>query len=389
MELSGVQVSMGRSDWRYRPITPVADLELRGIAKRYGEATAVDDVSLTVAPGELVSLLGPSGCGKTTTLRIVAGFVPPDRGRVLLKNADVTAVPPNKRDVGMLFQNYALFPHLTAADNVAFGLRMRRVPRPQRRRRVEQALEMVRLRDFAQRYPRQMSGGQQQRVALARAVVIHPSVLLLDEPLSNLDARLRHELRTEIRQLQQTLRITTIFVTHDQEEALTMSDRVVVMNHGRVEQIGAPAEIYRAPRTLFVAQFIGEANIIAGRLEPLGARYARLVTDTGVAFSTTTKGGVSAGMTALATLRPESLRIFGQHDPRSQPYANRFQGVVETVAYLGSRTMLSVRVDAAISLRVMQQGSEADPDQGGDGPRQGETVVVACSAEACRVIPAS
>jgi putative spermidine/putrescine transport system ATP-binding protein len=372
-----------------QPDTQVADVELRGIAKRYGEAVAVDDVSLTVAPGELLSLLGPSGCGKTTTLRVVAGFVPPDRGRVLLKNADVTAVPPNKRDVGMLFQNYALFPHLTAADNIAFGLRMRGVPRPQRRLRVEQALELVRLGDFGQRYPRQLSGGQQQRVALARAVVIHPSVLLLDEPLSNLDAQLRHELRTEIRQLQQTLGITTIFVTHDQEEALSMSDRVVVMNHGHVEQIGSPAEIYRAPRTQFVAQFIGEANIIAGRLEPLDARNARLVTHTGVAFSITTNGGVSAGVTAAATLRPESLRVFGQHDPRSQPYANRFQGVIETVAYLGSRTMLSVRVDAAISLRVMRQDGEANQDHGADQLRQGETVIIACSAEACRVIPAS
>ncbi len=313
------------ADTLRQPETQFADVELRDIAKRYGEAAAVERVSLTVAPGELVSLLGPSGCGKTTTLRIVAGFVQPDHGTVLLKNADVTDVPPNKRDVGMLFQNYALFPHLTAADNVAFGLRIRRVPRSERRRRVEQALDLVRLRDFAHRYPRQMSGGQQQRVALARAIVIHPSVLLLDEPLSNLDARLRQELRMEIRQLQQTLRITTIFVTHDQEEALTMSDRVVVMNHGRVEQIGSPGEIYRAPRTLFVAQFIGEANIIAGRLEPLDTRNTRLVTDTGVAFSAIAEGGISAGMTAMATLRPESLHIFRRDDPRSERYANGFR----------------------------------------------------------------
>jgi putative spermidine/putrescine transport system ATP-binding protein len=361
----------------------VADVELRDIARHYGKAAAVDGVSLTVAPGELVSLLGPSGCGKTTTLRIVAGFVQPDRGTVLLKNADVTAVPPNKRDVGMLFQNYALFPHLTVADNVAFGLRMRRVPRPERRRRVEQALDLVRLRDFAQRYPRQLSGGQQQRVALARAVVIHPSVLLLDEPLSNLDAQLRQELRTEIRQLQQTLRITTIFVTHDQEEALTMSDRVVVMSRGRVEQIGSPAGIYRAPQTLFVAQFIGEANIVSGRLD---ARNAQLVTDTGLMFRTTPHDGISVATTAMATLRPESLHIFRPDDPASARYANRFQGVVETTSYLGSRTMLSVRIDASTRLRVMQSSDEANH---GDVPQQGETVIVACSAEVCRIIPAS
>jgi putative spermidine/putrescine transport system ATP-binding protein len=283
--------------------------------------------------------------------------------------------------------NYALFPHLTAADDVAFGLRTRRVPRPERLRRVEQALDLVRLRDFADRYPRQMSAGQQQRVALARAVVIHPSVLLLDEPLSNLDAKLRQELRAEIRQLQQALRITTIFVTHDQEETLTTSDRVVVMNHGRVEQIGAPADIYRAPRTLFVAQFIGETNITSGQLEPLDTRNTRLVTDTGVAFSATAEGGLSAGMTAIATLRPESLHIFRHDDRRSERYANRVQGVVETTNYLGSRTMLSVRVDAALSLRVMQQADDANQDLGGVVPRQGETVIVACSPKACCVIP--
>jgi putative spermidine/putrescine transport system ATP-binding protein len=377
------------ADTLRQPDMQLADVELRDIAKRYGNAAAVERVSLTVAPGELVSLLGPSGCGKTTTLRIVAGFVQPDHGTVLLKNADVTGVPPNKRDVGMLFQSYALFPHLTAADNVAFGLRMRRVPRPERRRRVEQALDLVRLRDFADRYPRQLSGGQQQRVALARAIVIHPSVLLLDEPLSNLDAKLRQELRAEIRQLQQTLRITTIFVTHDQEEALTMSDRVVVMNHGRAEQIGSPADIYRAPRTLFVAQFIGDANIIAGRLEPLDTRNTRLITDTGVAFKATSEGVITAGMTAMAMLRPESLHIFRQDDRGSERYANRLQGVVETASYLGSRTMLSVRIDAAISLRVMQPAGEANQDHGDDVPRQGETVIVACSPEACRVIPAS
>jgi putative spermidine/putrescine transport system ATP-binding protein len=376
------------ADTLRQPDMQLADVELRDIAKRYGEAVAVERVSLTVAPGELVSLLGPSGCGKTTTLRIVAGFVQPDHGTVLLKNADMTDVPANKLDVGMLFQNYALFPHLTAADNVAFGLRMRRVPRPERLRRVEQALDLVRLRDFADRYPRQMSCGQQQRVALARAVVIHPSVLLLDEPLSNLDAKLRQELRAEIRQLQQALRITTIFVTHDQEEALTMSDRVVVMNHGRVEQIGAPADIYRAPRTLFVAQLIGETNIISGQLELLDTRNTRLVTDTGVAFSATAEADLSAGMTAMATLRPESLHIFRHDDRRSERYANRVQGVVETTSHLGSRTMLSVRIGAALSLRVMQQADDANQDLGGVVPRQGETVIVACSPEACRVIPA-
>ena len=222
-----------------RPVTDRADVELRGLTKSFdGHVRVVDDISLAIEPGELVSLLGPSGCGKTTTLRMVAGFIDPDAGRVMLGNIDVTKLPPHKRDVGMLFQNYALFPHLTVIDNVAFGLKMRRVRRHERRRRAEQALALVRLQEYAGRYPSQLSGGQQQRVALARAIVIHPSVLLLDEPLSNLDARLRQYLRTQIRELQQQLRITTIFVTHDQEEALTMSDRVVVMNRGHVEQVG-------------------------------------------------------------------------------------------------------------------------------------------------------
>jgi putative spermidine/putrescine transport system ATP-binding protein len=374
------------ADTLRQPPMQVADVELRDITKRFGEATVVDDLSLTVAPGELVSLLGPSGCGKTTTLRIVAGFVDPDRGCVLLKNLDVTTVPPNKRDVGMLFQNYALFPHLTAADNVGFGLKMRRIPRQERRRRVDEALDLVRLREYADRYPRQMSGGQQQRVALARAIVIHPSVLLLDEPLSNLDAKLRQELRTEIRQLQQKLGITTIFVTHDQEEALTMSDRVVVMNRGRVEQIGTPAEIYRCPRTLFVADFIGEANILAGRLASCESGQARFVIQPGVTFEATTDVDIHADMPAVATVRPESVHIFRREDPRAERFANRFAGIVETTTYLGSRTTVSVRIDPAVTLRVVQQSREPHQANADHVPQQGETVAIAWAAESCRVI---
>ena len=374
------------ADTLRQPTMQVADVELCDIAKRFGEGAAVDAVSLTVAPGELVSLLGPSGCGKTTTLRIIAGFVDPDRGRVLLKNIDVTAVPPNKRDVGMLFQNYALFPHLTTADNVGFGLKMRRVPRPERRRRVDEALDLVRLREYADRYPRQMSGGQQQRVALARAIVIHPSVLLLDEPLSNLDAKLRQELRTEIRQLQQKLGITTIFVTHDQEEALTMSDRVVVMNQGRVEQIGAPAEIYRSPQTLFVADFIGEANLLAGRLASHESGQARFVTEAGVTFNVTTDVDIRPDTSAVATVRPESVHIFRREDARAEQFANRFAGIVETTTYLGSRTTVSVRIDPALTLRVMQQSREPHQANTDHVPQQGETVAIAWAAESCRVI---
>ncbi|HEX5326358.1 MAG TPA: ABC transporter ATP-binding protein [Acetobacteraceae bacterium] len=371
------------------PAASGADVELRNIAKSFGsDAPAVSDLSLTVTPGELVSFLGPSGCGKTTTLRIVAGFVEPDRGQVLLNNADVTDLPPNKRDVGMLFQSYALFPHLTVGDNVAFGLRMRRIPRQERRRRVAEALELVRLQDFIDRFPRQMSGGQQQRVALARAIVIHPSVLLLDEPLSNLDARLRRDMRTEIRQLQQQLGITTIFVTHDQEEALTMSDRVVVMNRGRIEQIGQPGDIYRAPQTLFVAGFIGEANFLSGSLESAPPGQVRFVTADGMALIAIADTTLHAGAPAMATVRPESVHILRPGDPRSERYANRFTGRVEATSYLGSSTSVRVHVDPAVSLQVMQQNHEADEDRIDHAPHPGETVVIAWHAESCRVIRA-
>ena len=346
-------------------------------------------LSLAIAPGELVSFLGPSGCGKTTTLRIIAGFVDPDSGRVLMKQTDITDLPPNKRDIGMLFQSYALFPHLTAADNVAFGLRMRHVPRRERRQRVDEALDLVQLRDLVDRFPHQMSGGQQQRVALARAIVIRPRVLLLDEPLSNLDAKLRRDMRAEIRQLQRQLGITTIFVTHDQEEALTISDRIVVMNRGRVEQIGQPSEIYRFPRTLFVARFIGEANILSGSVEASQTGQVRFLIGAGAVLAGTPDAELAPGAAAVATVRPENLRVFRPDDPRSDRYANRFAGIVEATTYLGAATAVRVRIDPAISLQVMQQSSEADADQPDHAPRSGEAVTIAWHADSCRIIRAA
>src|SRR5438874_3132951 len=225
----------------------MAYLELDRVGKQFGAQTVVDDFSLAVGKGEFVSFLGPSGCGKTTTLQMIAGFLDPSRGAIRLEGRDLTAVQPAKRGLGIVFQSYALFPHMTAAENIAFGLEMRRVPRSECRERVRATLAMVGLAGYENRYPRRMSGGQQQRVALARALVIRPSLLLLDEPLSNLDAKLRQEMRAEIRELQRRLRLTTVFVTHDQEEALAVSDRVVVMNGGRVEQIGSPRSVYRHP----------------------------------------------------------------------------------------------------------------------------------------------
>ena len=237
-----------------------AALELIGLEKHYGGAAAVAGIDLTVNEGEFVTLLGPSGCGKTTTLALVAGFLPPTAGEILLKGKSVADLPAFRRDIGVVFQDYALFPHMTAAENVAFGLKMRRVPSSETAKRVNEALDLMQLAGLGERRPLQMSGGQRQRVALARALVINPTVLLLDEPLSNLDLKLREEMRVEIVAIQRRLGITTVFVTHDQGEALVMSDRIAVMNAGRIEQIGDPAEIYERPATRFVAEFIGRTN---------------------------------------------------------------------------------------------------------------------------------
>ncbi|MDQ7801144.1 MAG: ABC transporter ATP-binding protein [Armatimonadota bacterium] len=261
-----------------RAVAESVPVRLRGVTKRFGSVVAVDSVDLDVPPGKLVTLLGPSGCGKTTTLRIVAGLERPTAGRVWIGEEDVTDLPAARRGVTMVFQSYALFPHLTVFENVAYGLRAQRLPAAEVRRRTLEALELVGLPETAQRYPAQLSGGQQQRVALARALVMQPRVLLFDEPLSNLDAKLRRRVRAEIRMLQQRLGITSVYVTHDQAEALALSDVVVVMNQGRVEQVGSPEEVYRRPRTRFVADFIGEANLLPatyrdGAVEVAGYRF--------------------------------------------------------------------------------------------------------------------
>jgi putative spermidine/putrescine transport system ATP-binding protein len=264
---------------------------LDGVSKRYGEHWVVRDVSLAIEEGELVVLLGPSGCGKTTTLRMIGGFVEPTAGRVRLGARDITALPPYRRNTGLVFQGYALFPHLTAAQNVSFGLEMRGLAMGAIRDKVGEALRLVRLAGLGDRLPRELSGGQQQRVALARALVIQPELLLLDEPLSNLDAKLREEVRVEIRQLQRTLGLTTLMVTHDQEEALTMADRLVVMSHGVIQQIGTQGELYDRPVNRFVAGFVGRTNFLGGRLAAPG----RFETDGGLALRVT--DGAPAGPT--------------------------------------------------------------------------------------------
>ncbi len=309
-------------------------LVLQGLRRMYGATVAVDRVDLEVEQGELVALLGPSGCGKTTTLRMVAGFITPTAGRVLIGGVDVTQTPPYGRDTGMVFQGYALFPHMTVSENVGFGLEMRRVAKDERARRVAEALRLVRLDGYGDRRPAQLSGGQQQRVALARALVVNPGVFLLDEPLSNLDARLRAEVRVEIRSLQQRLGLTTLFVTHDQEEALTMADRLVVMDRGRVRQMGTPEELYERPADLFVAGFLGRCNIFRGVVERPGAMRAG-----GVALAC--DGGIAGARTALV-VRPERVRIGFE--------AAMLPGRVAMVTYLGGLTDWHVDTDAGTVL---------------------------------------
>jgi putative spermidine/putrescine transport system ATP-binding protein len=349
----------------------MARLELERLSKHFGHTVAVREVSLAVGDGEFVVLLGPSGCGKTTTLRMIAGFVSPTAGRVRLGGQDVTSLPPWKRNTGMVFQSYALFPHLTVAQNVAFGLEMRRVPKPDVAPRVAEALRLVRLEGLSERLPRQLSGGQQQRVALARALVIRPDVLLLDEPLSNLDAKLRETVRVEIRELQRQLGITTVMVTHDQEEALIMADRLVVMSEGAVRQVGTQQELYERPADRFVAGFVGRSNLLPGTMVKPG----RFETAGGIAVACVANGVPGPGVIAL---RPERLML----GPAATGLDNRLSGRVELVSYLGSSIDVHVRVSSGDRV-VVSQPNRAD----GQVPKEGDTIEVGWSRDAAVVLP--
>ena len=304
------------------------------LTKRFGTAIAVDDLSIEIGEGELVSLLGPSGCGKTTTLRSIAGFVEPDVGQILFDGVDITSLPPERRNIGMVFQNYALFPHMTVRQNLSFGLEMRRVARNEMAERIDAVLDIVQLAGLEDRYPRELSGGQQQRVALARGLVIEPAVLLLDEPLANLDAKLREEMRFFIRSLQKRVGITTVYVTHDQAEAMVISDRIVVMFDGRIRQIGDATNIYARPVSREVADFIGLSNFIDGRVKARSEDGYYLVETPLGEIRCRSELTLAAGDAALVMVRPESVRL--SREPPDNPDLNGITGRVRDRFYLGN-----------------------------------------------------
>jgi spermidine/putrescine ABC transporter ATP-binding subunit len=356
------------------------DIEVIDISKAYGSTMAVRDVSFSVQNGHVVSLLGPSGCGKTTIMRMIAGLIEPTAGEIVIKGKSVSRVPVHKRNIGMLFQNYALFPHLNVTDNVAFGLRMRRLPNEDIRKRVADALAMVRLDGFADRLPHNLSGGQQQRVALARALVIEPAVLLLDEPFGALDKKLRDNMQIELRQLQQRLNITTLMVTHDQDEALTLSDRIAVMRDGRIEQLDTPSAVYENPASRFVASFIGTSNFFRGRVAQRSGGSSVIETDTGVRLIVNADPPPDG--VAVVALRPESIRLRPVDESDDAP--NRLTAVIETVIYRGLSTQYLLRTPKGDPLIVMRQN-----DDGGDpvaGLGQGAAVVASWDTERNRVV---
>ena len=351
----------------------MAFLELNGIQKRFTGFTAVQDFNLKAEQGEFVSFLGPSGCGKTTTLRMIAGFEHPTAGSISIGGTDITNRPANKRNVGMVFQSYALFPNMTVADNIGFGLKVRKRPKDAIRKRVDELLKLINLPERGGRYPYQLSGGQQQRVALARALAIEPQVLLLDEPLSALDAKIRVALRKEIRSIQRQLGITTVYVTHDQEEALSLSDRVVVMSEGRIEQLGTPSEIYNFPATPFVASFVGTLNLLNAKVvDPAGGGIE--IEDQRVNASKAVPA--AAGATVSVALRPESIEL-GESGG-----ANRLRGPLQDISFLGS--IVRMRMGLGTSAASLSLDTFNDPNL--ELPPVGQQVTVSFPPEACLVL---
>jgi spermidine/putrescine transport system ATP-binding protein len=351
------------------------EIRLEQLTKEFPDALAVDAIDLEMPPGEFFTMVGPSGCGRTTTLRMIAGFERPTSGRIMLDGTDVAQVPPHKRNVNTVFQSYALFPHLDVTDNVAFGLKYQRATKEERRRKVAEVLEVVKLTGFERRKPSQLSGGQQQRVALARALVLTPRVLLLDEPLGALDARLRKGLQVELKTLQQELGITFVFVTHDQEEALTMSDRLAVMNGGRVEQAGSPREVYEEPTTEFVADFLGVSNLVEAVAVPSNGNGCNL--EVGRQTLRAELGATDASGAVKAMIRPERVGV----EPHGTTGENRIPGMIEHAVFLGSSTELHVRMQGGALLKATLPNDGARPDY-----EEGTPVALCLPADALRVL---
>ncbi len=353
----------------------MARVLLDNVVKRYGSVLALDMLELEVRDGEFITLLGPSGCGKTTTLRMIAGFVEPSEGRICLGDDDVTTIPPQNREIGMVFQNYALFPHLTIQENIGFGLKQRAVPREKIQRRVRELLELVKLPDVASRYPSEISGGQQQRVALARAVAYPPRVLLMDEPLGALDLKLRESMQSEIRRFQQELKITTVYVTHDQTEAMTISDRIAVMNLGKLEQLGTPREIYCSPRTIFVADFVGKINLIPGRI--VGRDGDCVVVETEVGRLLAAASSVAGNSRVTLGIRPQNVALI---EPDSTKPANVLAGTIESQTFSGN--LLYVVASMTDNVRILVETS-VDRSIGDVGHR----IAIGWDPDASMVLP--
>ena len=351
-------------------------LRLEDISHRFGDVLAVRDINLDIAGGELVALLGPLGCGKSTLLRIVSGFIRQSSGRVLFDGEPVDHLPPSRRGAGIVFQNYALFPHMTVAENVAYGLEAQKWARRRIAPRVAEMLALVHMSEFTGRKPRQLSGGQQQRVALARCLATDPKVLLLDEPFGALDKNLRLDMQIEVKRLQREYGITTILVTHDQEEALSMADRIAVMARGSIEQVSSPTEIYDRPKTLFVNQFVGSANVIAGEFMRAQDGVAAVRVGEGALLKVEETPQLTAGAPVLVSVRPEQLQL------DTVPGEGRIAGVVKAVMPLGPHVVYEVETQSGASLKVSEPRAPATPLR-----RPGESVHVAAPAAACRVFP--
>jgi len=330
-------------------------LDLQALVKHYGSERVVDQVSAVIRPGEFFSLLGPSGSGKTTTLMMIAGFVQPDSGAIRVDGADITRTPAERRGLGMVFQNYAIFPHLNVFENIAFPLRARHLPDREIRKRVQEALDLVRLDRFASRYARQLSGGQQQRVAIARAIVYHPPIVLMDEPLGALDKNLRYDMQVELKDIQQRLGMTVVYVTHDQEEAMNLSDRIAIMNRGRIEQAGEPGVIYENPTNAFVARFLGEANLIEGTIEAIRDGQASLLTRSGLRLLAPA-GSVQPNQAVSLFIRPEKLSF-------TPGPGNRLTGIIKRRSFLGNINRLSIQVapDTDLTVDLANAGLEPPP----------------------------